>query len=149
MPRHAARTLRSARGRDASTASTQRPQRLGQPEEAEIAFRRAVEIEPGDLATRANLALVLLEREKPALALETFSGYEDLDTHALGVKGRALTELGRFSEAEEVLDKAHSLDATHTGILQERELLYLRWGKEEELKRVREMLAGLSESAVR
>jgi len=105
-------------------------QRIGNPERAEISLARALDLDPGDLRTKINLALIRLELNKPALALgvlEPVAG-EVRDPDFMGVYGRILIELGRYEEAERILEDALALDAAHIGVLREMQLLYHRWG---------------------
>jgi len=107
-------------------------QRLGLLDNAKISLERALTLEPGESRTAANLGLILLELERPALAVEVLEPLASSEQpHLLLVLGKVYVELGRYEQAEENLQRALSFDATNLRVLKEIELLYSRLGMSE------------------
>ncbi len=86
--------------------------RIGRYSDAENLLRRAVELAPGFLAARSNLATVLYRQNKPAEAISELEAVAKLDPDNPGnanLKAAAHGRLGDYAEAiglyETVLDK--------------------------------------------
>ena len=76
--------------------------RIGRWGDAEDLLRRAIEIAPGFLAARANLALVLGRTGRPAEALELLDeifAIDHEDAGVLNLRAATLGKLGEFAEA--------------------------------------------------
>lgn len=87
--------------------------RSGRLEEAERAFRAALELDGNHVKARVNLARTLLDAKRPLEALAEASLAVDADSQSVDayrVSGRALHSLGRREEAREAYGKALSLD---------------------------------------
>ena len=76
----------------------------GQPDEAETAFRRALEIAPHRFATAAMLALVLVDKKRSEESLQQIDREPD---EFWRIWGRAIVywKLGRFEESNACLDQ--------------------------------------------
>lgn len=116
--------------------------RGGRLEEAERAFRRALERAPGDGAAIVGLARVHLERGEPQAAarlLEQRLTRAPEDRHALYLLGTAYRELGREQEAERALAGGAGAEPAWRDPWRE-ELLALRQGDRAEFLRASERL---------
>ncbi|MCR6500722.1 TonB-dependent receptor [Shinella sp. CPCC 101442] len=88
--------------------------------EADAAHRRAVALNPENIAVRTNYALFLMGHEQMADAKRELDAAEALDpnTYAvLAAKGRYLLRMGKTEEGKKVLLEAAAINPTYGGAL--------------------------------
>jgi len=81
--------------------------RADQPDEAVLNYRKALEIDPGNVRVRLGLGEVLIDAKKPEQAFteaETVLGADAQNRFALDLKTRSLRDLRRFDEADAAAD---------------------------------------------
>jgi protein O-GlcNAc transferase len=82
----------------------------GDPERAELAFKKAFELGNGSVGARLGLARVLLLKKQPAQALKMVEGITADDSVYLTVVGAAHGELGDLAQAKALLTQAVAKD---------------------------------------
>ena len=90
------------------------------PIEANAAHRRAVELNPENVAIRANYARFLMDNDQMAAAKKELDAAEALDETSyavLAAKGRYLLRLGETAEGEKVLQDAAAVNPTYSDAL--------------------------------
>lgn len=93
---------------------------IGRVNEAEEAFRRALELDPGNVSAREGSARCLALQQKPEEALAAYMDVLERDPlrdPAYYETVRLLAVLGRPGEAEELARRYESVDAERGGIL--------------------------------
>lgn len=86
------------------------------PIEAAAAHRRAVDLNPENVAVRANYARFLMDHEQMAAAKREIDAAEALDPTSyavLAAKGRYLLRMGKTAEGEKVLQEAAAVNPTY------------------------------------
>lgn len=107
----------------------------GRPQEARIAYERALGFDPGFTPARSALALLLLAHDDPEGALAQWAMVErsgSLDATALEARGGLLARLGRIDEAIEDLRRAVGEEPRKTSPRLGLALLYERRGLEDQ-----------------
>jgi superkiller protein 3 len=120
--------------------------RSGRLDEAERAFRAALELEENHLKARVNLARTLLDAKRPLDALAEASLAVEVDPQSVDaqrVSGRALHTLGRREEAREAYRKALALDPNDAWSLNNLGLTLIEEERFEEAKSPLETAAAL------
>jgi tetratricopeptide (TPR) repeat protein len=85
------------------------------PVEADAAHRRAVALNPENIAVRANYARFLMDQDQMAAAKRELDAAEALDPASyavLAAKGRYLLRMGETAEGEKVLQEAAAVNPT-------------------------------------
>lgn len=109
--------------------------KAGELERAERALGRAVELSPKHVKGLVNLARVLLERDRPAEALERVETALEIDPEApetWRVMGNALSDLGENDEALEAYRNALSLEGEDVWSMNNMGLVLIRQARYEE-----------------
>ncbi len=110
----------------------------GQPERAESAFVKAIELDAGFVRSHLNLTRVLLDQDRGEEALERVRVALELDranVDAHRLMGRVLTTLRRSREAIESYRIALSIDSTDTWSMNNLGLILIRMGSFDEALR--------------
>lgn len=105
--------------------------KAGRNSEAESAFGRALEIDPGHVKSLSNLGRVLLDEGRPEEALTRIERVVELDPESgLGYRllGRARSELGQVGAAIDAYERAILLDDQDVWSMNNLGLLYIRGG---------------------
>ncbi|MEO6928797.1 MAG: tetratricopeptide repeat protein [Casimicrobiaceae bacterium] len=109
-------------------------EKLGRLQDAEVKFRRALELAPDGMQPLANLAQNLFQQRRYTDAVEYFDRlvrrHPALPHAPLhGNHGLCLTLVGRLNEAEAALARAMDLDPTLTTLARNRALLLIWQGR--------------------
>lgn len=118
----------SARPKDAAAHSRYALflQQQGRSTEAIAHFRSAYDLNPRSAEYSYNLALALLQDGRPADALSVLDRSPAPGADSFALRGAALNELGRHTEAAEALRRAIALDANNPDSLYDLALTLLK-----------------------
>lgn len=111
----------------------------GRHREAVEAFERGIRMAYHRAEIHLNLAVSLLELKVTGRAMAEFEEALDLDPDSVDAHlgyGRSLLLFGRYEKAQEVLDRAHSLDPSDVRVQRARAELAEKWGTAEQEREI-------------
>ncbi|MCB0318370.1 MAG: tetratricopeptide repeat protein, partial [Bdellovibrionales bacterium] len=138
-----AKYLETAAGIDSNNLTVLRAlgvcyERLKLYERAELSLNKALKLEPQDVSTSVNLAIVLIKTKRESMAEEILLKIEESKRTAklYSALGWAQLELGKYRDSEKNLRSALQDNSSDKIALENLKTLYRRTGREESIESI-------------